>query len=141
MDLTMNVLTRLQKQEVWRLLVGSMGNIFTLALRAFIGDLPVDTLHRLKSHMSSFILWGPKTLHFLTIVFKLNLSLHYCQTPQFQFSDSLLRILHLDCHQTSLLRLSQNPLGPTISMLTFTQKTRRNWIRLEIFRESPLLKP
>jgi len=37
----------------------SLGNLFTLALRACIGDLPVDTRHRLKSHMRSFILWDP----------------------------------------------------------------------------------
>ena len=36
----------------------SMGNIFVLALRACIGDLPVDTRLGLKSHIRSFILWG-----------------------------------------------------------------------------------
>ena len=38
----------------------SMGNVFTLALRACIGDLPEDTRHRLKLHMRSFIDSGVK---------------------------------------------------------------------------------
>ena len=36
----------------------SLGNTFTLALRACIGDLPADTRERLKSYARSFILWG-----------------------------------------------------------------------------------
>ena len=36
----------------------SMGNTFTLALRACIGDLPADTKERLRSYTRSFILWG-----------------------------------------------------------------------------------
>lgn len=36
----------------------SMGNIFTLASRACIGDLPVETRERLKSYTRSFICWG-----------------------------------------------------------------------------------
>jgi pimeloyl-ACP methyl ester carboxylesterase len=37
----------------------SMGNIYTLAMRACIRDLPVDTRQRLNSHMRSFIIWDP----------------------------------------------------------------------------------
>ena len=36
----------------------SMGNVFTLALRACISDLPADTQERLKSYSRSFIVWG-----------------------------------------------------------------------------------
>lgn len=45
----------------------SLGNAFTLALRACIGDLPVDTRGRLKSYARSFVLWG--TIFFLFFYF------------------------------------------------------------------------
>ena len=124
--------SRLQKQEVWRLLAGlwGFGNVFTLALRACISDLPVDTRHKLKSRVASSSWVKP-------CIFQIEIFTSLSDPPISIFGFTSPDSPH---------RMSPDEFIATFSkfvsiLCKHVNLDSKDPSQLEILRESPLLKP